>query len=236
MADAVRAACVIVADHAAGASVRAELERVESELMAVLAQPHLLSAAGAEAVDEVDVALDQLIGRLSDQDQLTGEHSRAVALWCARLADELALDDERKIHLSRCGLIHDIGKLSTPLEILNAPRRLTDTEMQIMRAHSADGFDMIKEIPMLARFAPAVRQHHERMDGAGYPDGLRMSQILEDARIVAVADAFNAMIGNRPYRPPFAPATALERLYDSRGTHFDPEIVDAMVRVVTNRA
>ncbi|GAC1590987.1 MAG: hypothetical protein NVS3B28_18400 [Candidatus Velthaea sp.] len=125
--------------------------------------------------------------------------------------------------------------MATPTEVLNAPRKLTDPEMVIMRRHAADGAAMIVALPLLTNLTPAVKHHHERIDGRGYPDGLKGTSIAAAARIVCVADAFNAMIGRRPYRLPFPPAVALERLQEARGTQFDPEVVDAMVDVVTNR-
>ena len=105
-----------------------------------------------------------------------------------------------------------------------------------MRGHSAAGAAIVAEVPLIANLVPAVRSHHERFDGTGYPDRLKFEAIPREARIVAVADAFNAMIGRRPYRPPLAPSVALEQLVQGRGTQFDPDIVDAMIDVVTHRA
>jgi putative nucleotidyltransferase with HDIG domain len=193
------------------------------------------AALDREAVDEVDIVIDGMLNRLDQSDLLTAEHSRAVASWCARLAKRLGSSKEEVVHLTRAGLIHDIGKVMTPLAILTAPRRLAEEEMAVMRQHSAAGEAIVLEFPLLANLAPAVRSHHERVDGAGYPDGLKGEAIPREARIVAVADSFNAMIGRRPYRPPLAPSVALEQLIEGRGTQFDPEIVDAMIDVVTNR-
>ncbi len=192
--------------------------------------------AEIEAIDEVDVALDGLLTRLDQTDVLTAEHSRAVASWCGRLGKRLAFSKAEILHLTRAGLVHDIGKVTTPLAILNAPRRLDDGEMAIMRDHARAGAAIAEEVPLIVPFVPAIRNHHERFDGSGYPDKLKFEAIPRVARIVAVADAFNAMIGRRPYRPPLAPSDALERLTAGRGDQFDPDIVDAMVDVVTNRA
>jgi len=209
--------------------VRAEVERLA-------ARPRLVrDAARHEAIDEIDVALDDLITRLDQADPLTAEHSRAVSAWCARLAKRLALARHDAIHVARSGLVHDIGKITTPKEILNAPRSLDDEEMAIMRQHAAAGAVIVSEVALVAHLTPIVRSHHERFDGGGYPDGTAGGSIPTAARIVAVADAFNAMIGRRPYRPPFAPSVALERLEAARGTQFDPIVVDAMIDVVTNR-
>jgi HD-GYP domain-containing protein (c-di-GMP phosphodiesterase class II) len=108
--------------------------------------------------------------------------------------------------------------------------------MNVMRRHAEDGGAIITAIPLLAQHTPAVRGHHERLDGRGYPDGLAASKIPLAARIVSVADSFNAMIGNRPYRQPMRPATALEELKRHAGTQFDPEVIEAMNDVLTKRS
>lgn len=190
-----------------------------------------LVRAEREHLDEVDARIDALVMRLEARDPLSSEHSRAVAAWCSRIGRRLGLDAHEVTFATRCGLLHDVGKALTPVEILHAPRGLTDQEWKIMRAHAAAGERLVRGVPELRTFAPAVRSHHERLDGRGYPDGLPASAIPLTARIVAVADCFNAMIGRRPYRLPMQPSRALEELVRNRGTQFDPEIVDAMVAV-----
>jgi len=212
-------------------------ERARRAVAAELAKARTTDAAtNVEAIDEIDVVLDGLLVKLDQADVLTAEHSRAVASWCARLAKQLGGSKADVLHLTRAGLIHDIGKVTTPASILTAPRALTDDEFAVMKQHSAEGEKIVLEVPLIANLAPAVRSHHERFDGKGYPDGLRGEDIPHVARIVAVADCFNAMIGRRPYRPPLAPSIALERLVEGRGGQFDPDIVDAMVEVLTARA
>jgi len=215
---------------------RGQIDLVRSEVDRLAAMPRLVrEPALHEAIDEIDVVLDDLITRVDHADPLTAEHSRAVASWCGRLAKRLSLEKHDVVHVTRCGLVHDIGKITTPPEILNAPRKLSEEEFTIMRRHAEEGAKIIAATPLAVNLTPAVRNHHERFDGRGYPDGLAGGAIPSVARIVSVADAFNAMIGRRPYRPPFAPSLALERLVESRGTQFDPIVVDAMVDVVTNR-
>jgi putative nucleotidyltransferase with HDIG domain len=207
-----------------------------ADVHALLARPRACAGpAPHEAVDEVDVVLDGLLTRLDQADVLTAEHSRAVASWCARLGKRMQSSKAEIVHLTRAGLVHDIGKVTTPAEILSAPRRLEDDEMAVMRDHARAGAEIVERVPLIADLVPAVRNHHERFDGTGYPDCLKWDAIPQVARIVAVADAFNAMIGRRPYRPPLAPSEALERLVAGRGDQFDPDIVDAMVDVVTKR-
>jgi putative nucleotidyltransferase with HDIG domain len=194
-----------------------------------------LTRIADEPLDEVDARIDALIGRLEARDPLTSEHSRAVAAWCGRLGRRLGLDAAGITFARRCGLLHDIGKVVTPLEVLNAPRALDEREWTMMRAHAAAGEAIVRKVPALRAFAPAVRSHHERLDGRGYPDQLPASAIPVMARVVAVADCFNAMIGRRPYRLPMAPSQALEELVAHRGTQFDPEIVDAMVALIAGQ-
>ena len=232
--DGVAALLALAADE----PTRRTFELARESVEAVIARPRAVARAapGHEAVDEIDVVLDGLLTKLDQSDTLTAEHSRAVASWCARLAKRLGASKDEIVHLTRAGLIHDIGKVTTPAEILGAPRRLSDDEMSVMRKHAEAGALIVADVPLIANLVPAVRSHHERFDGRGYPDGLKFEAIPRVARIVAVADSFNAMIGRRPYRPPLAPSTALERLIEGRGDQFDPDIVDAMIDVVTNKA
>jgi len=185
--------------------------------------------------DDVDVSIGTLLGHLDAAAPWTAEHSRAVSAWCSRIARTLGLSEAQIEFVTRCGLIHDIGKMRTPPDILNAPRGLTVTEWPIMQDHAAEGGRIVAELAELRPFVPIVRGHHERLDGNGYPDGLRLDAIPLAARIVAVADSFNAMIGRRPYRQPIPPAEALIELERNSETQFDPEIVSAMIRVVDSR-
>lgn len=194
--------------------------------------------AGASPLllDEVDATLTGLIARLELSNPLTAEHSRAVSSWCARLARRLGLSADEIVAAARSGLIHDVGKLLTPPEILNAARSLSAGEWQIMRAHALAGCEIVKDYTALLHLKPAIRSHHERIDGKGYPDGIAGSSIPFIARLVAVADSFNAMIGRRPYRKPMPPSVALMELERHRGTQFDPEMVDAMIGIVEGSA
>jgi putative nucleotidyltransferase with HDIG domain len=212
-------------------------ERARAELGGALAPPPRRARTQRfETVDEIDVLIDTLLERLDLSDPLTAEHCRAVGAWCARLEKRLGGSHEEIAHLTRAGLIHDVGKVNTPVEILIAPRALSADEMATMRRHTLDGEAIVREIALAAHLAGAVRSHHERFDGKGYPDGLRGTAIPRDARIVAVADAFNAMIGRRPYRLPLSPSDALDQLVRNRGTQFDPDAVDAMTELVAERA
>jgi putative nucleotidyltransferase with HDIG domain len=187
-----------------------------------------------ESIDDIDVVINDIIARLFEKDVLTGEHSRAVSMWCLRLARKIGLGTTDTLLVQRGGLLHDIGKIATPNEVLNAPRRLTDEERLIIERHPVDGAEIMVDVPELGELLPMVRNHHERLDGKGYPDGLKGEDIPLSVRIVTVADCFNAMIGRRPYRPPLAPAVALDELIRHKVTHFDPALVEAMFGVVTD--
>lgn len=170
-----------------------------------------------------------LLTMLGQRDSQTCCHSKATGEWARRLCASLGLPKEQTEFIELCAVLHDIGKISTPDQILFKPGSLTADEWDVMRDHAAAGQRILDEIPSLARCANIVRAHHERWDGLGYPDGFAAENIPFEARVVSVADAFHAMISNRPYRKAIAPRRALEILESGRGTQWDPLIVDAML-------
>jgi putative nucleotidyltransferase with HDIG domain len=185
-----------------------------------------------DPVDPIDAKIEDLLHRLSARDEITFEHSRSVGAWCARLSKRMRLSRADATLVTRSGLLHDIGKVLTPPEILKAPRKLMAWEWETMKRHTLDGVRLIEPIRELHALIPAVRWHHERYDGKGYPDGIPLQDIPFAARIVSVADAFNAMIARRPYRPPMSPMAAIAQLRDASSTQFDPAVVDHMIDVV----
>jgi len=144
----------------------------------------------------------------------------------------LGLPSERQRIAVLAGILHDVGKLATPSEILLKPGPLDPGEWETMREHSRIGAQMLERIPSLRELAPIVRAHHERIDGRGYPDGEMDARIPRLARIVAVADAFHAMISRRPYRAAMSLVAALDELRAGAGTQWDSAIVDAMLEIV----
>ncbi|GAC1300245.1 MAG: hypothetical protein NVSMB19_06470 [Vulcanimicrobiaceae bacterium] len=232
LASACRAVIADLIGSDSGASrVMSELCALEHAICAVAFKPRARRVASA-ALDDVDVQIEELVGRLEARDPLSGEHSLAVSAWCGRMARRLSLSDAEVTYVTRCGRVHDVGKMQIPAEVLQAPRSLTDAEWVLMRAHALAGEEIVRAIKPLRNLAAPVRSHHERLDGRGYPDRLVASQITLATRIVAVADAFNAMIGRRPYRLPMSPGNALDQLVDGRGKQFDPIVVEAMVSIV----
>ena len=133
------------------------------------------------------------------------------------------------------GLVHDIGKIAVPSKILTKPTRLSKVEMELMKGHAQAGYDILKDVPFPAPVAEIIRQHHERMDGSGYPQGLMGDQILPEARILAVADVLESMSSHRPYRPAVGMEAALAEVENNKGRLYDAEVVDAAVKLITER-
>jgi len=129
------------------------------------------------------------------------------------------------------GIIHDLGKISVPAEILSKPGQISEMEFNLIKIHPRAGHDILKKIEFSWPIAQIVLQHHERMDGTGYPDGLAGEDILLEARILAVADAVEAMASHRPYRPAIGIAFALEEIAKHKGLLFDPDVVDACLNL-----
>ena len=186
--------------------------------------------------DAAAAAAAALVDALERHDPDTAEHARNVSQWCARIAARLGFDADGVRDAARCGLVHDVGKLRVPASLLDAPRALEPDEIVTVRTHAALGAEIVDQRDALGALAPLVRAHHERVDGRGYPDGLAGDAIPRVARIVAVADAFDAMVGRRPYREPRTPAAALLELHRERGRQFDADAVDAMIAVVESHA
>jgi putative nucleotidyltransferase with HDIG domain len=176
--------------------------------------------------------IDAVLTMLKARDEATCAHSHATGAWCRRLAEAMGLSAATTDIVVKAGVLHDIGKIATPDAILFKAGPLDAAEWAIMQKHAEFGADILAELPALAVYAPIVRAHHERWDGQGYPNRLAGEEIPFEARVVAVADAFHAMISNRPYRPAIAQREAMEILRDGRGTQWDPEVVDAMLTVL----
>ncbi|MGD0967574.1 MAG: HD domain-containing phosphohydrolase [Candidatus Aquilonibacter sp.] len=197
------------------------------------------AAMGSDGDDSLDVpgaeGTTALLAMLAERDYGTCCHSKATAEWARRLATAMDCNLEATGFIALCALLHDIGKISTPEYVLLKPAPLATDEWDIMRDHAAAGARILTQIPSLQRCAIVVRAHHERYDGGGYPDGLYGSSIPFEARVVAVADAFHAMISERPYRQPVTPRQALQILQDGRGSQWDADVVDAMLGMFARR-
>lgn len=166
------------------------------------------------------------------RDPYTAGHQRRVADLACAIAREMGLDEERIRGIRLGAQIHDIGKIGVPAEILSKPTRLTPIELQIVQRHAEMGFDILKEVKFPWPVAEIAHQHHERMDGSGYPQGLKGEQIQLEARIVAVADVVESMASHRPYRAALGIEAALDEIVAGRGTHYDEQVVDACQQVL----
>ena len=168
-------------------------------------------------------------------DEYTGQHTQDVVELTVAVADTLGVDDETRRAAEFGALLHDVGKVAIPNEIINKPGPLDEEEWAIMKTHTIEGQRMLERVGgLLARVGVVVRASHERYDGAGYPDGLAGEDIPLAARIVSACDAFNAMTTDRSYRKALSLDVAIAELRNNAGTQFDPDVVDALVAVASN--
>jgi putative nucleotidyltransferase with HDIG domain len=171
------------------------------------------------------------VNAIESKDQYLKGHSARVALYAADTALWLGLPPEMVDIVRRGAMLHDLGKLSIMDTILRKPERLTSDEFTIIKSHPVVGAKILEPLRFLARETCAVRHHHERFDGTGYPDGLRGEDIPQAARVVAVADVFDAITSNRPYRTALPLAAAREEIARGSGSHFDPAAVEAFLKI-----
>ena len=170
------------------------------------------------------------------RDPYTAGHQRRTTELACAIADGIGMSADRITGLRLAGLIHDIGKVRVPAEILTNPDALSSPEFAIIRTHPSLGYEILKTIELPWPVADIVRQHHERMDGSGYPDGLRGESIIKEARILAVADVVEAIASHRPYRPALGTDHALQEISNNRGRLYDKEAVDSCLVLFRERA
>ncbi len=186
--------------------------------------------------EELHLAAAQAIAASVDQRSAHDQrHAESVARLASVIAAEMRMEDEEVHNIRVAGLLHDIGLVTVPEEIINKRDHLSAEEWSRIKQHPEVGETILRHISSLASFLPVVRHHHEHYDGAGYPDGLAMENIPLGARILAVADAFQAMISERPYRRALTTDEALAELQMSAGTQFDPDVVDVFFSLFQNR-
>jgi putative nucleotidyltransferase with HDIG domain len=219
-----------------GRDERRKLEPGEMELLrelGILAGETLSHHARhelAEGGSEPDVRA--LVRELAESDGDTYRHSLEVAATATSLGERLGLERAQLVEVELGALLHDVGKLRLPRELLAKPGRLSPQELRLVRMHPVWGAELVARIPGLEAVALIVRLHHERPDGRGYPHGLEHERIPLATRIVSVCDAYGAMTKSRPYRGPLEPGEALRELERHAGTQFDAEVVEAMTSFV----
>jgi HD-GYP domain-containing protein (c-di-GMP phosphodiesterase class II) len=180
-------------------------------------------------------ALAMLVKAVEVKDAYTHGHSLRTAELAVELGLQMTLPPDRLRIIARGAYLHDLGKIAIPDQILNKPGPLTEEERRVVEMHPQHGYELAATAPSLQEVLPVILHHHERLDGKGYPAGLSGNAVPLEARVVAVADVWDALTSDRAYRPGWEPAQALAHIEAGRGTHFDPVVVDALVRVVMNR-
>jgi response regulator RpfG family c-di-GMP phosphodiesterase len=199
-----------------------------------------------EAGEEIKQHLDKLQKALAGtikvvastvevRDPYTAGHQRRVAILARAIAEEMGLTDHQIEGIFMAGVVHDLGKIYVPAEILSKPSRLTDIEFNLIRTHSQVGYDLLKTIDFPWPIAQIVHQHHERLNGSGYPQGLSSEQILIEAKIICVADVVEAMASHRPYRPARGIDEALEHIQEESGNLYDSKSVDMCFRLFSEK-
>ena len=169
------------------------------------------------------------------KDEYTRGHSERVTFYSMELARDLNYSNEQIKIIEFGGILHDVGKIGIPINILSKPSKLTDSEFAEMKKHPVIGEEIVREIKFLKPCLPIIRSHHERLDGFGYPDALKEEEIPENVRIVTIADAFDAMTSDRPYRKALPLEEAIKRLKESAGTQFDKNLVDVFLNITIPR-
>jgi energy-coupling factor transport system substrate-specific component len=183
----------------------------------------------SQVLHEMAIALAQII---NTKDECTNGHSLRVAEYTRLLAIELGYDDETVNHFFYAALLHDIGKICIPDYILTKDTNLTESERNEMREHTLKGYRILKTVESMPELADAAKYHHERPDGKGYPNHLKAGEIPRVAQIIAVADCFDAMYSNRPYRSHMNFEKAVSIIREVSGTQLTPDVVDAFLRLV----
>ncbi|MBN1366063.1 MAG: response regulator [Syntrophaceae bacterium] len=193
-----------------------------------------------ESYKKSQVILDGIVKTLSKiietRDPYTSGHEDQVAKIACRIAREMNLTEEQVSFINIAATLHDIGKISVPSEILTKPSVLSDLEREIIKTHCKVANDVLKNIDFPYPVAEIIYQHHERIDGSGYPRGLKGNQIALEARIIGVADVIDAMASYRPYRPALGVEAALNEIIKYKGITYDPAVVDACLRVYKKSA
>jgi len=179
----------------------------------------------------VSATTQVLVSAVEVRDPYTSGHQIRVADLARAIATEMKLSQDKIEGIRVAATIHDIGKLSIPAEILSKPTKLTEIEFSLIKEHSKKGYEILKEVESPWPLAEIIHQHHERMNGSGYPRNLKGDDILVEARILAVADVVEAMVSHRPYRPGLGIDAAMKEIEDNRGIFFDNDAVDACLRL-----
>ncbi len=216
-----------------------ELSKVNEELHGRVLETRRAEDQLQGTLERLERALEGTVRAMSltieMRDLYTAGHQRRVSDLAVAIGREMHLPVDKLEGIRMAGIIHDIGKIAMPAEILTKPTKLTKTEFQLIKDHPRVGFDILKSIEFPWPVAHIILQHHERMDGSGYPDGLLGDAILLEARILSVADVVEALSSHRPYRPALGMEKALEEIRRGRGIRYDMRVVDACIKLFKER-
>lgn len=180
----------------------------------------------------VESTLHAISAMVEIRDPYTAGHERRVGQIASDIARQMGWSEERCRQLRLVGLVHDIGKIAVPAEILAKPTALSDIEFELVKTHAEKGYEILKDVKSEMPIGEIVRQHHEHMDGSGYPRGLKGEEILMEARILGVADVLESMSSHRPYRPALGKGAAIAELERGKGSKYDKKIVDTLLTMV----
>ncbi|HVO68048.1 MAG TPA: HD domain-containing phosphohydrolase [Syntrophales bacterium] len=206
----------------------AELEKSEAELKET---KETLSYSLDKLRKATRFIIDVIVMAVETRDPYTSGHQKRVTDLARAIATEMKLSAEIIDGIRMAGSIHDLGKISIPAEILGLPRYLNNVEYSIVKTHPEIGYQILKDIDFARPVALMVYQHHERMNGSGYPQGIKGEEILPEARILAVADVVEAICTHRPYRPALGIDKAMREISQHRGILYDPEVVDVCLKL-----
>ncbi len=188
-----------------------------------------------ESLEQLTQSMTGIIQALATtiemRDPYTAGHQRRVAHLASAIAEKMGLPPEKIKIIKLAAEVHDIGKIHVPAEILSKPGKISEVEFNLIKTHPQVGYEVLKNIDFPWPIADIVHQHHERLDGSGYPQGLKNGQILLEARIIAVADVVEAMASHRPYRPAKKIQEALQEIDRQKGKLYDPKVVKACLQL-----
>ena len=203
-----------------------ELERVHKSMaLEIEERAHQCESLSHHVVQTLAEAIDA-------KDKYTNGHSDRVARYSREIAKRYGYSEKQQHDIHMMGLLHDVGKIGVPDAVINKPGRLTDEEYALIKVHPEIGERILKKVEEMPKLSIGARYHHERYDGKGYPDGLKGEEILEEARIIAVADAYDAMTSHRSYRDIMPQEKVREEIEKGKGTQFDPVFADIMLQMI----
>ncbi|MBU1669613.1 MAG: HD-GYP domain-containing protein [Actinobacteria bacterium] len=232
---------IVLRDMTKQAQIEDELRRVHQEIGS-LSAPGGSASGGGNTLEEFEraraaaSATVRAVAAVAERrDPYTANHQKRVSDLAQAIAREMGLSDERVEGVRVAGILHDTGKVVVPSDILSKPGRLSEFEFGIIKSHPKADFEIVEGIEFPWPVAQTVLQHHERLDGSGYPSGLKGEDIVLEARILAVADVVEAMASHRPYRPARGIEKALDEINSNAGRLYDPEVVRACTRLFRDR-